>query len=317
MPNLARVAFLAELAKRFGPTKKLSNSESLFEIGEGKVRLYYRYSKKHPDNRTFFGLRKVDLQAIDGHDGIMCFCWGGQREPLFVPFREFEDVFASLNPASDGQYKAQVYEQDGGTELYIANAGRFNVESYMGWASLESLVHISQIEFPVLSHAQIQTLLGGIGAVKGFDIWIPPADRSRVDWALTPAFHFANSLPPMLSGLREIAEEIDVIWLNRGGDRPEAFYEVEHSTPIYSGLLRFNDVHLSFPGINLRFGIVSNDERRSLFVRQLARPTFQASRLAEICTFFDYRNVFGWHQRLRQGERNHASQRTQKGLGSR
>jgi len=300
MPNPTKAAFLSELTKRFGPPRKLEKSESLYEIGPGKTRLYFRYSKKHPDKRTFFGLRKIDLQALEGHSGIICFVWEGQGEPLFVPFCEYEEVFAGLSPAADGQYKAQVYEQEGGTELYIAKAGRFSVESHLGWSYLESLVQSPLAVLPALSHVQIQTLLGGIGAAKGFDIWIPLADRTRLDWSVASMFEMPNSLPPALDPIREIAEGIDVIWLTRGGDRPAAFYEVEHSTPIYSGLLRFNDVHLVLPTLDLRFGVVSNEDRRALFVRQLARPTFRASRLSEMCTFLEYRNVFGWHERLRK-----------------
>jgi hypothetical protein len=301
VPNPAKVAFIDELKRRFGEVRKLEKSESLYEVAEGRARLYFRYSKRHPRNRTFFGLRKVDLQALEGHEGILCFFWEGQREPLFVPYEEFEDIFAALNPASDGQYKAQVYEQTDGTELYIANAGRFNVESYLGWSYLDSIMSPSATVLPELNHVQIQTLLGGIGAAKGFEIWIPSNDRAKLDWGLTRPFRISNNIPSPLQPVREIAEEIDVIWMARGGDRPNALYEVEHSTPIYSGLLRFNDVYLVLPDLPIRYGIVSNDSRRSLFVRQLARPTFKASGLREYCTFLEYRNVFGWHQRLRQG----------------
>jgi len=305
MPNPVKVAFLEELSRRFGSPRKLQNSESLFEVGQDAVRLYFRYSKKHPGNRTFFGLRKVDLRSLEGHRGILCFFSDDQREPLFVPFEQFEEVFAGLEPASDGQIKAQVYEQVGGTELYLANAGRFNVESYMGWSYLEALIQPSGTIVPELSHNQVQTLLGGIGVAKGFDIWIPPNDRARLDWTLTHRFNPTNALPSSLLAVKPIAEEVDVIWIDRGGGKPAALYEVEHSTPIYSGLLRFNDVHLSMPSAMLRFGIVSNDVRRALFVRQLDRPTFKASGLREICTFFEYRNVFGWHQRICTGEQDH------------
>ena len=286
--------------------RKLGDSQSLFEIAEGKARLYFRYSKKHPGGRTFFGLRKVDLQLLEGHNGVICFFWDDQPEPLFVPFEEFEETFAALAPASDGQYKVQIYEQTGGTELYVANAGRFNVESYLGWSFLESRIGTLTEILPELSHVQVQTLLGGIGDAKGFDVWIPSNDRGNLDWNLTTSFRPRNSLPPSLLCVKEIAEEIDVIWLERGGDRAAAFYEVEHSTPVYSGLLRFNDVHLMLPNPTLRFGIVSNDERRALFVRQMSRPTFRASRLHELCTFFEYRNVFDWHKRLRAREKSHA-----------
>lgn len=306
MPNLVKVAFLEDLKKRFAVPRKLENSESLFEIADGKVRLYVRYSRRHPRNSTFFGLRKVDLQMLEGHNGVICFLWDNQPEPLFVPFEEFEEIFAGLTPASDGQYKTMVYEQVGGTELYIANAGRFNMDSYVGWSYLESRVGALDEVTPELSHVQVQTLLGGIGDTKGFDIWIPLNDRGKLDWNLTTPFGLRDSLPPSLTPVRQIAEEIDVIWLERGGDRPAAFYEVEHSTPVYSALLRFNDVHLMLPDPTMRFGIVSKDERRAVFVRQMGRPTFRASRLPGLCTFFEYRNVFDWHRRLWTGEKRHA-----------
>ena len=225
MPNPIKVAFLREVTERFGAPRRLGNSQSLYEVGQDALRLYFRYSKRHPKNRTFFGLRKVDLQSLEGHRGILCFFWDGQREPLFLPFDQFEEVFAGLTPASDGQFKAQVYEQTDGTELYVAKAGRFNVESYMGWDFLESMVHPSKTADPHLSHDQVQTLLGGIGAAKGFDIWIPPNNRAKLDWNMTPPFRQVTALPSSLLVVRDIAKEVDVIWLQRGGATPAALFE--------------------------------------------------------------------------------------------
>src|SRR5206468_1971717 len=101
----------------------------------------------------------------------------------------------------------------------------------------------------------------------------------------------AASIAPILS-------EIDVIWIKRGSGNIAAMFEVEHSTPVYSGLLRFNDFHLIVPTMRPRFTVVSNDARRSLFVRQINRPTFQASGLGELCTFLEYANVYDWWKRL-------------------
>lgn len=302
MANSVKSIFLQELARKYGTLKKLPNSDSLFEVNDGKARLYVRYSRRHPRNSTFYGLRKVDLNTLDGHSGILCFIWDDQQEPLFVPYSEFEAVFAELNPANYGQYKVQVYEQGKGTELYIANAGRFNVESYIGWCFLESLVKAPSLVVPELTHSQIQTLLAGIGIAKGFDVWIPVVDRIKLDWNLTLSFECAKSLPPSLMPIMPVVEEIDVVWMERGANRPAALFEVEHTTPIYSGLLRLNDVHLLLPSANMRLGIVSNDNRRSIFVRQLSRPTFKVSGLAEVCTFLEYANVFGWHMKMRNRE---------------
>jgi hypothetical protein len=94
-------------------------------------------------------------------------------------------------------------------------------------------------------------------------------------------------------------EEVDVIWIQKGSSELRALFEVEHSTPIYSGLLRFNDIHLAAPRLRPTFSIVANDARREVFVRQLNRPTFQASELNKFCNFLEYINVFGWFNRIR------------------
>ena len=91
-----------------------------------------------------------------------------------------------------------------------------------------------------------------------------------------------------------------MIWLERGAGTLHALFEVEYSTPVYSGLLRFNDILLTAPNLRARFSVVSNDERRSLFTRQLNRPTFRMSKLDEYCTFMEYASVYGWHRRLTQ-----------------
>lgn len=85
----------------------------------------------------------------------------------------------------------------------------------------------------------------------------------------------------------------------RGSSDLQAMFEVEHSTPIYSGLLRFNDLHLIEPNLKPRFSIVSNDLRRTLFLRQVNRPTFKSSGLSELCNFLEYKDVFGWFNRTK------------------
>ena len=123
-------------------------------------------------------------------------------------------------------------------------------------------------------------------------------DRPRLDWALTRKFEARAVAPTGFKGADRPVSDIDVLWLARGTNEPKAVFEVEHSTTIYSGLLRFNDLRLALPGIHPTFSIVADDVRRSTFARQLQRPTFQTSGLSEHCTFLDYGNVFNWHSRL-------------------
>lgn len=304
MANPFKTTFLEQLTNKYGKPKQLPGSLSLFEIGTGLARVYIRYSKVHSRNQSFYGLRKEDLKQLEGFNSVICFLWDNQIEPVFIPFSDFEEIFDSLMPASDGQFKAQIY-QDDETELYIANAGRFNIEGFIGWHNLDNLIDKNKIvELPDFSHSQIQSFIGSIGILKEYDIWVPANDRNKLDWNLIDKFVCRNELPVRYEKVDEVIKEIDVVWLKRGSSELKAMFEVEHSTPIYSGLLRFNDLHLIEPNLKPKFSIVSNDIRRSLFLRQVNRPTFKISGLSDICNFLEYKDVYSWFKRTRGHEKN-------------
>jgi len=301
MPHEVKTRFLSEIAVRYGEPQRFPNSQSLYGICDGTVRLYIRYSKVHTERKVaFYGLRHEDIKALEGRSSVICFLWDKQTEPLLIPFSDFEDVFDSLTPASDGQFKAQVYVDDP-IELYLAGAGRFNVEAFLGWEILDHHVGKSRIgEVPELGHSQIQTLIGSIGSIKGYDVWIPRNDRLKLDWSIANEFLCRGGLPKKYEGLAGVLEEVDVIWLKRGASHLSALFEVEHSTPIYSGLLRFNDLFLVGSATNTKYNIVSNDSRRSIYLTQINRPTFKQSGLREVCNFLEYRDVYTWHNRLKE-----------------
>ncbi len=295
-----RDRFLRDVSVRCGPLRKLPGSQSLYDGAGGTVRLLIRYSRLHGRDRTFYGLREEDLRQLAGHASLLCFLWDGQLEPLLVPYGDYEEVFQESTPAADGQYKVQVYVKPEATEMYVARAGRFNVEAHLGWGELDAILRSTgHVTLPSLSHVQMQTLLGAIGAAKQYDIWIPPIDRSGLDWGMARPFVCRDSLPRTLRAASAIIGEVDVLWIAKGSSDVRALFEVEHSTPIYSGLLRFNDVHLAAPELRATFTIVANDARRGAFVRQLARPTFHMSGLSQMCTFLEYASVYGWHDRIK------------------
>lgn len=299
MSNLTKQEFLINLKSKFHLIKKLPNSLSLYDVGDSLFRIYIRYSKIHSRNQAFYGIRKEDLKELEGYNSFIVFLCDNQEEPLFVPYSEFEEIFDSLIPSSDRQIKCSIFFQEGGMELYIASAGRFNVEGYLGWKYLlertgENLVK----SLPELNHSQVQTFIGSIGLMKGYEIWIPQIDRNKLDWKIAEKFNCVNELPQRYEKIIDIIREIDIIWLKRGSGEVNALFEVEHSTPIYSGLLRFNDLHIIEPRLNPKYSIVSNDARKSLFLKQINRPTFTASGLIDYCNFLDYRDVYFWYNRI-------------------
>lgn len=171
MPNIVRTNFLDELHKRFGSVRKLENSQSLYEIGEGAARIYIRYSRLYKNNDTFYGLRVGDLKQLQGYPAAICFLWDDQAEPLIVPYSDYEEIFQTTPPAQDGQFKSHVRLAKQEIDLHIGRAGTFNVEAYLGWGSLEQIIDSAKLSnIPELSHSQVQTLLGAIGVKKGFDV---------------------------------------------------------------------------------------------------------------------------------------------------
>ncbi len=299
MDSPSRASLISGLEARVGRLRKLDNSQSLFESADGAFRFYLRYSKTHGGNKTFYGLRRVDLNELHGRESFVCFLWDSQSHPLLVPYKNFESIFDSVSPASDGQYKAQLYSDRTPYEIYVAGAGRFHIPVDAGWEPVDSIVQSqSLVKRQNLTHSQVQTLLGSIGIAKGFDVWIPSNNRLCLDWALVPKFDIRPTLSAGIDSIQWIVEEIDVVWIDRSTGGVVGAYEVEHTTPIYSGLLRFNDLWLESKRSQALFTIVADQDRRSVFVRQLQRPTFKKSGLSEKCSFLDYEDVHRWHDRV-------------------
>ena len=139
---------------------------------------------------------------------------------------------------------------------------------------------------------QAQANVAYLGAKMGFHVWLPKADRSRVLDILLPELHdqVLSELPLNYDDntLRTI-EQIDVLWL-KGRAMAQAF-EIEHTTAIYSGLLRMADLLALQPNMDIRLHIVAPEERQERVLREIRRPVFSLldrGPLYEQCSFLSY-----------------------------
>jgi hypothetical protein len=57
-----KARFMRKLSEQYGPMHKLERSQSLYEIGDGRARIYIRYSKVHGRNRTFYSITLPHLR---------------------------------------------------------------------------------------------------------------------------------------------------------------------------------------------------------------------------------------------------------------
>ena len=141
----------------------------------------------------------------------------------------------------------------------------------------------------------MQAMVAKIGAQMGFLIWVPRNDKESVLKSVPETMHdkFVDVLPLNYNDttLRTI-EQIDVLWL-KGRSMARAF-EVEHTTAIYSGLLRMADLLALQPNMNIRLHIVAPDDRRERVLREIRRPVFSLldrGPLYEQCSFLSYDSV--------------------------
>jgi hypothetical protein len=141
---------------------------------------------------------------------------------------------------------------------------------------------------------RMQALLADVGSRMGMHVWLPRADRSAVlaEWK--------GDHPPVLERLPlnyddttlKTIEQIDVLWL-KGRAIARAF-EVEHTTSIYSGILRMADLLALQPNMDIRLHIVAPAGRREKVFQELRRPVFSLldrGPLSESCTYLSYDSV--------------------------
>ncbi len=104
---------------------------------------------------------------------------------------------------------------------------------------------------------RMQALIASIGAKMGLNIWLPRNDRVAVLEELRDVDPRVLDVLPLNydeTTLKTI-EQIDVLWL-RGRAIVRAF-EVEHTTSIYSGILRMADLLALQPNMDIKLHIVA------------------------------------------------------------
>lgn len=146
-------------------------------------------------------------------------------------------------------------------------------------------------EIEKITHEEMQWLLLKLGSDLGLDVWVARNDRNKeYKGNLFQSLpNIRNELPRQFDeATNRTIELIDVLWLDK--DAIVAAFEVEHTSAIYSGLLRMSDLIVMQPNIKINLYIVAPDERREKVFAEVNRPTFARLKppLPEICKFIAY-----------------------------
>lgn len=131
------------------------------------------------------------------------------------------------------------------------------------------------------THTEIQGWLRDLGRSLGFDVWVAANDRSRQYSDGRLGDGCLAQLPEDIAAGMDSVRLIDVVWVGRGSNEVAAAFEVEHSTSIYSGIVRMLDLALGTKvGQNSTLFLVAPDNRKGEVEQQLCRPAF--SRVSEL-----------------------------------
>lgn len=139
------------------------------------------------------------------------------------------------------------------------------------------------------THDEIQWLLLSLGSNMGLNVRPANNDlnKSFEGNKFAEVRGLKQNLPIQFDHVSQrIIEHIDVLWLR--GNTIVAAFEIEHTTAIYSGLLRMSDLMTLQPNININLFIVAPDDRREKVKSEIKRPTFAKARLPRVCRYIAY-----------------------------
>ena len=137
-------------------------------------------------------------------------------------------------------------------------------------------------------HIKIQWKLIHLGLKTGSKVWVPRNDQQKI----RQEYQFGDFETSFSAGIdmpAKYVENIDVVWKEEF--RIDAAFEVEHTTAIYSGLLRFADLKVIAPNINYPLFIVAPTTKKNRVIEQMKRPAFKKLGLDKEVRYLSYEAV--------------------------
>ncbi|MCJ7654889.1 MAG: EVE domain-containing protein [Dehalococcoidia bacterium] len=213
--------------------------------------------------------------------------WGLFRgSPAEFDKEDAEIIIEAIKNASENPVKGEYDEERvrRSPRVYESKVGDVTVPD-------NEELDVSESQAERTTHEEMQWLLLKLGSDMGLDVWVARNDRNKDYNGLS--FHsipgFRKELPTQfVPKAQRIVEMIDVLWLQK--NQIIAAFEVEHTSSIYSGLLRMSDLISEQPNITINLYIVAPDDLRAKVREEVNRSTFARldRPLPQICKFLPY-----------------------------
>lgn len=140
----------------------------------------------------------------------------------------------------------------------------------------------------ISEHLSMQWKLIQLGMKSGSKVWIPKSDQQQI----ISQYEYGDFEKEFTAGIdvpAKYVENIDVVWKEEF--RIDAAFEIENTTAIYSGLLRFSDLKIIAPNSNYPLFIVAPQSKRNRLLEQIKRPTFRKLDFGNKVKFLPYEIV--------------------------
>ena len=200
------------------------------------------------------------------------------REKLEEFYSRYDDLYSILLRIKKGE---KIEEK---ADVEYANKPEENIGQVVKEDINEKLID----DLEISEHTLMQWKLIQLGIKAGSKIWVPRNDQARI----VNKYNFDEFETEFTAGIdtpAKYVENIDVVWKEEF--RIDAAFEVEHTTAIYSGLLRFSDLTIIAPNSNYPLFIVAPQEKRNRLLDQIKRPTFRKIEFDKKVRYLSYEAV--------------------------
>ncbi|HKQ47542.1 MAG TPA: type II restriction endonuclease [Phycisphaerae bacterium] len=176
---------------------------------------------------------------------------------------------------------------DVGTGRYVAPPREDDAGALAAWQadlatvreeSAASRKAMQKAEEQDRTHTEVQGWLRDLGLALGFGVWVASNDRGRLCAQGRLGDGCLDALPAGLADNTDLdaVRLIDILWTDCGDGGIVAAFEVEHTTSIYSGIVRLLDLALGIPARTVRgLFLVAPDDREEDVRSQIRRPAFR------------------------------------------
>jgi 16S rRNA G966 N2-methylase RsmD len=178
------------------------------------------------------------------------------------------------------------------------SSGKWEMRKPTGWQTTLEPVLKRLPSIPTeITHDNVIRILARLGEYAGCSIHIGENEQ-RKDLELAKLSTYDIRKLPLENEMVRIIEQIDVIWLKE--NMIVMAFEVEETTPVYSGLARFSDLVKSMPNVRIRAYIVAPEPKIEKVINEFNRATFKDLAREQKWGYISYKGLTRAYDAIRQ-----------------